>query len=334
LKRKALKNAGNSALVLSRTRKELLDRVFTDYYELEGKTIFKEKELRFIFETLKDNLRMKSITFMKFIDFLRNTGYITDVKRISVDNSSRKLYFSKFFDPNSSFRNSLELAKTLYDNGYISHYTAAYLHGLTEQIPKTIYVRVEYPTYSDNDGEVKLTQERIDIAFSKPYKIPTKFSVKNFLGFRIKKIFTKKSQKVGVSKISIDDKSNLEVKITSIERTLIDIAVRPEYSGGISEVCKIYRNAVKMGVVNIHKVVNLIKRLNFVYPYHQTIGFLLELSGADSAELNYIRENFPIRYNFYLIHGMNKIDQEDQEDIVFVRDWKIYVPKSVLGERI
>lgn len=331
MKEKALENTCNSTLVLSRTRKELLDRVFTDYYELEGKTIFKEKELRFIFETLRDDLRMKSIAFRKFVNFLQNTGYITDVKRITVDNSSRKLYFSKFFDPNNGFRNSLELAKTLYDDGYISHYTAAYLHGLTEQIPKTIYVRVEYPTYSNNSSEVKLTQERIDIAFSKPYKISNKFSVKNFLGFRIKKVFTKKSRKVGVSKISIDDKSNLEIKITSIERTLIDIAVRPEYSGGISEVCKIYRNAVKMGVIDIHKIVNLIKRLNFVYPYHQTIGFLLELSGVNSAELNYIRRNFPIRYDFYLMHGMNKTEQED---IVFVQDWRIYVPKSVLSERI
>ena len=330
MKGKTSKNVSNPALVLSRRRKEILDRVFKDYYELEGKTIFKEKELRFIFETLKDNLRMKSITFRNFVNFLQNAGYIIDVKKITVDNSSRKLYFSKFFDNGAGFRNALELARTLYNDGYISHYTATYLHGLTEQIPKTIYVRVEYPAYSSN-SEVKLTQERIDIAFSKPSKISNKFSVKNFFGFRIKKVFTKKSQKAGVSKISIDDKSNLEIKITDIERTLIDIAVRPEYSGGISEVCKIYRNAVKMGVINVRKIVNLIKRLDFVYPYHQAIGFLLDLSEVNSAELNYIKRSFPIKYDFYLTHGMNKTEQED---ITFVQEWRIYVPKSVLNERI
>jgi hypothetical protein len=42
--------------------------------------------------------------------------------------------------------------------------------------------------------------------------------------------------------------SGEEVEVTSIERTLIDIAVRPAYAGGIAEVLEGFRKAQRKGI--------------------------------------------------------------------------------------
>jgi predicted transcriptional regulator of viral defense system len=112
-----------------------------------------------------------------------------------------------------------------------------YFHGLTDKISYTIYVNSEQS--SKPYRESSLEQDRIDAAF----KRKTRTS---------KYIFTYKNWEICVlngintNNLGVIEKAVLEegkLSLTNIERTLIDIAVRPVYSGGCRDVLEAYKRA-------------------------------------------------------------------------------------------
>ena len=109
------------------------------------------------------------------------------------------------------------------------------------------------------------------------------------------------------------------ISVTDIERTLIDIVVRPVYSGGVSEVLKAYRVAKERGV-SINKLCSRLKELNYIYPYHQAIGFYLEKAGVYSESQIRLLEKFEIKYDFYLAHQMKETE--------FSEKWRLFYPKG------
>jgi hypothetical protein len=109
------------------------------------------------------------------------------------------------------------------------------------------------------------------------------------------------------------------LRVTGIERTLIDIAVRPMYAGGVAEVLKAYRQAV--GRASLNRLAAILKKLGYVYPYHQAIGFYIELSGTYDAEsIEQFRQKFTFENDFYLTYGMKQTQ--------YVERWRLYVPSG------
>jgi len=70
------------------------------------------------------------------------------------------------------------------------------------------------------------------------------------------------------------DLDGIMIRITGLERTLVDAVVRPDYSGGIEEVLKAF-TAVK-GEISVNKMLAILKKMDYMYPYHQALGFYLE----------------------------------------------------------
>ena len=300
-------------------REKTLNSIFEKFYEIDGKTLFLEKELREIFNENKRILKMASFSFTKFIKYLKDNNYIKEVI-FNTQIGKRKIFKSKYYNNLEHFRNALEISLLLLPRGFISHYTAVYIHGLTEQIPKVIYINTEQPIkYSIEEKKKELSQEKIDLAFSKAARISDKFYLNSYEGYKIKRISGKDTKKAGV--IRNHSLFNLNIPITNLERTLIDIAVKPEYSGGIFEVFKVYKNAIENGV-NILKLVSILKRINYIYPYHQVIGFLLDTAGLPEDKLKPFKEEFEFKYNFYLLHGHLK------DKCIYVPEWKIFIPKE------
>jgi predicted transcriptional regulator of viral defense system len=89
---------------------------------------------------------------------------------------------------------------------------------------------------------------------------------------------------------------------TTLERTLIDIAVRPSNVGGVANVLKMYR--ATDGSANIAIMAELLEAIGFIYPYRQAIGFLLDRTGLYPDKMLKCLENPPFEFDFYLGHAM------------------------------
>ena len=216
---------------------------------------------------------------------------------------------------------------TLKPHCHFSHYSAVYFHGLTEQIPKIFYLNFEQPLGSPTDRE--LLQESIDTAFKR--QVRTTSYIAEVEGFRVCLLNGKKTGYIGVEDNWYGDAAvgglpppshalgfhTGRLRITNIERTLIDIAVRPIYSGGVDEVLKAYSRA--RDTLSVNRLAAMLQKLDYVYPYHQVIGFYLERAGYKANVLELLRR-FPMKFDFYLTHRM-----EDKE---YVKDWRLYIPKG------
>jgi len=202
-----------------------------------------------------------------------------------------------------------EIIQSVDTKGYFSHYTAMELHGLTEQVPKTIYFNVEQPT---TGGGGDLTQEGINRAFNANSRVSN--NIIKFGDFRVCKLNGKNTHNLGVVNIQIDGQN---INVTDIERTLIDITVRPIYSGGIGEIAKAYLEAKN---ISIEKIVAYLHALNFTYPYHQAIGYYLERTGNyNDGELEKLH-SLPMPFKFYLNYQLKNPS--------YIEKWKLYVPKG------
>jgi hypothetical protein len=100
--------------------------------------------------------------------------------------------------------------------------------------------------------------------------------------------------------------------VTKIERTLIDIVVRPVYAGGTFQVMEAFRNARSR--ISVSTLIATLKKLDYVYPYHQAIGFYMERAGYDPAQYGRLKA-LGLEYDFYIGHGIREPEHNS--------DWRL-----------
>jgi predicted transcriptional regulator of viral defense system len=274
-----------------------------EYFDKLDNKILTIEDLNQIFEDNKRFWRLpKSWHVFKFIEAMEEkTNKFSSLKLTFPYRS-----FTRYFWKESPF---FELALSLNKKAYLSHYSAIYLHELTDQVPKTIYVTIEQPP-KDLRGTLK--QDAIDRAFSKPQRVSENCtSIDNTQ--RICLLHGKGTKKTGVVKLESG------LKTTNLERTLIDAAVRPLYCGGVSEVMEAYRRAA--GKVSVNKLAAMLKKINHIYPYHQAIGFYLERSGAYKQSQIDLLKRFDFEFDFYLTYNMKEKS--------YSKEWRIYYPEGL-----
>ena len=191
---------------------------------------------------------------------------------------------------------------------YFSYYSALYINNLTLQIPKQIYLTLERKSLDQNNNILK--QENIDRVFSKPPRITS--DKRNYKNFDINFINGQYQNLIGIT--TFRD----QYAVSDIERTLIDIAVRPFYSGGVTQVLEAYINAKNQ--LDPKKLLDYYSQLNYTYPYHQVIGFYLEKAGYDSEICNEFLNFDDLEFDFYLTY--NILHKE------FSKKWRLYYPKG------
>ena len=207
-----------------------------------------------------------------------------------------------------------ELALSLKPGGYLSHGTAAYLHNLIDRELKVIYVNKEQ---SLKNSKGNLTQAAIDRAFANKQR--TSAYIVTHRKTRMVLLSGKHSGRLGVMKSTGPQGEQLE--LTDLERTLIDIAVRPAYAGGARAVARSYLSALQK--ISVSRIAKLLQDLNYVYPYHQVLGFYLQNAGHPPSALQPLREP-GLKFDFYLEHGMKQS--------AFDSTWRLYVPEEMFGE--
>jgi predicted transcriptional regulator of viral defense system len=202
---------------------------------------------------------------------------------------------------------------SLHSKGYFSHKSAVFFHGLTTEAQHDFFLNIEQSPKPRRRG--KLAQEAIDSAFELPARISS--NIAEYNGKRIYLLSGKATNNLEVIEHFGPDKDL--VRVTSLERTLIDTAVRPEYAGGVSEVLKAYRTARHQ--LSVPKLVTILKKLDYIYPYHQSIGFYMcKAGGYDNEKLELLRQ-IPMEFDFYLT---NEITEP-----CYDKSWRICFPRSL-----
>ena len=201
-----------------------------------------------------------------------------------------------------------DIALSAHSRAYLSHYSAFSFHNLTEQIPKNIYITIEQSKRPSNISI--LTQEGIDKAFHKPQRKSN--LILKYNNYTITILKGKYTSELGVLQ---------KYRVTNLERTMLDAVVRPAYCGGVSEVLKAFINSSQTNKFSANKLMMYLKKMDFIYPYHQSIGFFMEKSNSFKASQINLFHNLEKSYKFYLSYGMKDINYDD--------NWKIYYPSGM-----
>jgi len=278
-----------------------LPDIKTKFDEL-GEKAFPKTYLYRLFEQERKNWKISSSkTSAHFISFVLKENIVIEHTLNDPRGKNHHIYSTGAFDDFTIFN-------ALHPKGYFTHYSAMFLHQLTLQIPKSYYLNVEHT----KDFPVQaLTQQAIDRAFSQAQRIAT-----NTLTYKTKKVYIingKNTSGLGVIQRNLKTES---YRFTDLERTLIDIAIRPVYSGGVFEVFGAYQ-AVKKQLDPV-KLEAYLTQLNFTYPYHQVIGFYLEKAGYDTRTLKLFEKDK--QFKFYLTYNIRSKE--------FSPRWNLYYPKG------
>jgi len=288
---------------LRNTRFGIAKKDIEAYFEELGKKVFLKKDIGKVLHEKRDFWRLPiSMSLSTFIENLVDRSYLRSIP-LQFPKRTYQLYTWKEISIYS-------LLQSAFSDHHFSHHTAAFFHGLTEQIPKNIYIRNELSKNPENESIEN--QELVDRVFKGKVRESKTFCLVDEL--RIYSLYGKKLDQLGIMDLNLLDGST--VKVTDPERTLIDITMRPIYTGGLHEVLKIYQNSES--ILSVNRLIAYLRKMNFTYPYHQSIGFLMQLAGFPTKKLEQLKE-IPMSLDFYLDYDMKEME--------YSPEWKLYYPK-------
>lgn len=292
-----------------RTTLEIAEAKIIEYFTKIPKGVLTPDQLEKILEEHKGGWRLaNSVTVSKFITFLVKR---TKLREIEIKFPSTLI--RNFYRYSWGEASPLAIAASLKPEFYFSHYTAMFFHQLTEQVPKKIYLTWQQP---EKARIIKpLAQKKIDWAFSQRPRISENIASCN--GHQICILYGMHTGSLGI--IESEGPEGEKLRVTDVERTLIDITVRPFYAGGVFEVLKAFKFAKDR--VSINKLAVMLKKIGYIYPYHQAIGFYIEKSGVYKESAINIFRKMNINYDFYLTYQM--------KDKAYSKDWRLFYPKGL-----
>ena len=275
-------------------------------FEQNQKRVYTKPDLARVLSLNRGIWRLtQGTTVNYFIQFLGDKGRLREIRLTSGKYQGFTRYAWGEVSP-------YQVALSARPRSYLSHGTAVFLHGLTEAIPRVIYANQEQSPKTPPTGELR--QEAIDRAFSNQQR-KSGYTLE-YERWRITLLSGKNSGNLGVVKLVGPVQEQLDV--TGVERTLIDIAVRPIYSGGVFQVVQAYKSARER--VSANTLIAILKKLDYIYPYHQVIGFYMQRAGYDEKRYGRLR-SLGLDFDFYLTYGMKETE--------FDREWRLHYPKGL-----
>lgn len=285
------------------SRFDIAKRDIEDYFEHCDAKVFRHSDLSRILKENKGSWRLGGRGRIgSFIEDLLRT---TKLERNEFRFPSRREIRYQWGDASL-----YEVLGSINREAYMSHYSAASFHGLTEQIPKTLYLNVEQAPPPRRSRE--LLQQSVDTAFRRKVRVSS--NTIEYRDYTICLLNCMGTDYIGVHEAETD--AGETVRVSNIERTLLDISVRPIYSGGVHEVLKAYREARDRCSAN--RLASYLKRMDFIYPYHQVIGFYMEKAGGYSDAQIGLFEELEKPLDFYLSHAMDATEYSSR--------WKLFHP--------
>ena len=283
----------------------VVKKMLTMCDSLKG-SLLRPSVLRSFFRSSKPSLKLpKGLSFTTFEQFLIDEHIAAKIVLPFPSRRQTRYVFGR--------TSVYALAMSIAPEGYFTHHTAMSLHDLTDQLPRTIYLNAEQTPKPWTRGT--LAQDRIDLAFKRKPRVSN--NVATFEDYRICLLSGMNTGNLGATSIHGPDRE--EIRVANLARTLIDIAVRPFYSGGVFEVLEAYRRAKKD--VDVPEIVDMLKDLSYVYPYHQAIGFYMEKAGCYTPDELQLLADMPQEYDFYLTFQIRNPQYSTK--------WRLFFPEGL-----
>jgi hypothetical protein len=279
----------------------------TDFFENESNRIFTLADLDAVFFKNRVGWELpKTMTPESFVTMLINRTPLRQLNLASPHYSSPVRYAWGVEPPPMSVAVSI-----MKQDSFFSHRSAMWIHRLDEDA-KAIFVNKEQSEKAQFPSQ--LSQDAIDRAFRSEQRVS-----KMFYKYQDATITVLNGKHTGrLDVYPATSPSGHQVEVTSIERTLIDATVRPGYAGGVVGVLRAFRLARNRA--SIGNLIALLTKLNYKYPYHQSIGFYLKKAGYSNSEQLLAKAN-DMQFNFYLCHGL--------KEPAFDEEWKIFFPETL-----
>jgi predicted transcriptional regulator of viral defense system len=287
------------------TRFQLALPTIQAFFEEQVSPIYQTRDLMTILGRQREEWQLPQN--MKTDEFIKELVKKTKLKKLVLKSTE--------YDPITRYvwgkASPYQIALGLKSGAYLSHGTAVFLRGLNDLIPRIIYINHEQSPKSPPTGA--LTQEAMNRAFANKQRASR--YIYSYEGHRIVILSGKHTGQLEIGELVGPSGEKLEV--TKLERTLIDITVRPNYAGGVYQVLAAYEGAKES--VSVNTLIAVLKKLNYKYPYHQAIGFYMTRAGYDPKRIARLKE-FGLDFDFYLDYGISKPDYD--------KEWRLYYPKG------
>lgn len=191
-------------------------------FDAQAITALRIRQLHLLLQRNHSNWKLSpDLPFTKFLSFMLQHSKLREITLKSADYDSQTRYVWR----NPSVP---AVALSLQSNSYLSHETAVFLHGLKDGSAERVYVNREQSPKPKGSG---LSQESLTRAFANKQR-ESKLS------------YTYHKSQIVILNGMFTDRLGVEQKhsptgevldVTSLERTLIDITVRPNYAGGVAQ---------------------------------------------------------------------------------------------------
>lgn len=209
---------------------------------------------------------------------LRTKGMINSLKR--------DLYCLDSLFLGNKGVHEFEIATHIVIPSAIRHFSAFHYHGLTDQIPKTLFAVTPTGTTLPRVASGKL------------------FTYKGVLYHYIQ---VKNDYFLGMEEVWIGE---ARIPITDLERTLLDGLIKPKYCGGIQEVLSAYSSAQNL---NISKIIEYALRLDVSVA--KRLGWVLEHAGIGEQ---YLQSLLAIPFTSFI-----KLDPSEKRKGPYNKRWRI-----------
>lgn len=272
------------------------------YFQSSEKRIFKTRELRQLISTMRAEWKAAhTVPFDAVVEY----GGLKKVRLAFPGRPETRYCVGSV--------SVYEVALSLSPLSYLSHHTALFLNKLIEREPLEVFVNCEQS--GKPRWEANLEQESIDWAFEQKPRMTN--NIAQYEDRRIYLLSGKQTGGLGVASKAAPD--SLLVQTTGVERTLVDAVVRPIYCGGMGVVQAAFRKA--KGKLSVDLLAKVLQELDYLYPYHQSIGFLLDRAGVFRGSEIEVFLKMPREFDFYLEHQMDAPKYSER--------WRLYYPSAL-----
>lgn len=218
----------------------------------EGHRIFSTERAR----ELAPEVGLKDSYLREALHHLHRNGWIVSLHR--------GLYALSASVPGVTPAHEYEIAMALVSPAAISHWSALHYHGLTEQVPRKVFV------LTTTDTSIPRVRNKIAKRTRNGY--PVGDTIYQFVQVKTERYF-------GVEKAWIGE---ARVTITDPERTLLDGLSMPQYCGDFTEVLHAFD--VRGKHLDIERIVQYASKLDTATA--KRLGWVLQLQGIDPARLD------------------------------------------------